>query len=104
MIAFIPEDEADFLDDDDLQVLHVRLAAFLLQDEPWRAKARCRGLDDPSVFFPARGQSSRAAKLICEGCRVQSECHEYATRTGSEYGVWGGVLLNEKSISDRGAA
>jgi WhiB family redox-sensing transcriptional regulator len=63
-----------------------------LQDEPWMAEAACRGMS-VGTFFPERGGSHREAKNTCAACPVRSECADYAQRTGTSYGIWGGHVL-----------
>ena len=57
----------------------------------WRDRAACRD-DDPDLFFPDRaGTDISAAQVICAGCPVRAECHEFAEVTKQVYGVWAGV-------------
>lgn len=65
---------------------------FELQREPWMDNARCRG-QDPNLWFPMRGESQKTARSICAACPVSSECWEYACRTDSAYGIWGGRIV-----------
>lgn len=48
---------------------------------------------DPNLFFPKRGGGQRKAKKVCEDCTVKVECREYADRTNTHYGIWGGEVL-----------
>lgn len=66
----------------------------------WRAASACLGAD-PDVFFPiatGRAGERQAAKAqrICERCRVQRECLEFAMRTGEAHGIWGGTTPEER--------
>jgi len=54
-------------------------------------KAACQN-KSPKLFFPERGQSTRPAKKICAKCPVSCECADYANRTQTEYGIWGGEI------------
>ncbi len=65
---------------------------YLLQNEQWMRKAACRGMKT-DVFFPQRGGSSELAKSTCATCPVRVECRDYAERTGTNYGIWGGATL-----------
>lgn len=59
-------------------------------DLPWREWAACLG-HDHKVFFPERGQTTRAAKAVCQSCPVMIECLEFALETRQKFGVWGGM-------------
>jgi len=56
----------------------------------WREQAACRGTN-PDVFFPERGESSKAAKAICAACPVTGECLDYALTHAIHDGIWGGL-------------
>ncbi len=65
----------------------------------WMALGACHG-QDPELFFPiaARGPAARqirAAKAICSGCPVRTDCLSYAVHTMPE-GIWGGTTLEER--------
>lgn len=76
------------------------LAAFIVQREAWMDDAACRG-KPLEWFFPNAGGSKKKAYETCAKCPVQSECGEYADRTGTEYGIWEGKIRhrNEKNRS-----
>jgi len=66
----------------------------------WDEEAACRSTD-PDVFFPrddiqGRGYDVRAAKRVCVGCPVRSQCLEFALTARLEYGVWGGLTETER--------
>lgn len=67
----------------------------------WRLRGAC-AVADPDLFFPERGQSSRAAKRVCTGCEVVQECLVWALEARVEHGVWGALNWSErrKLISD----
>jgi WhiB family transcriptional regulator, redox-sensing transcriptional regulator len=68
--------------------------------EPWVEQAACRG-QPTSLFFPEKGQHAREAiKRFCENCPVRRECFDYARRTRTEHGVWGGKIRDRKSQSE----
>src|SRR5215467_9689142 len=60
--------------------------------DAWRNRAACRDTS-PELFFPigttgvALDQID-AAKRVCTGCPVASECLEFALATNQEAGVW----------------
>lgn len=62
----------------------------LLGRPSFRQFAACRGVD-PSVFFPARGESTTQAKAICSTCPVEPECLGEALRDDALSGIWGGT-------------
>lgn len=64
----------------------------------WRDEAACLGAD-PNIFFPhSQGTTvfSMHAKAICRGCRVRSECLDYAVSNGMGYGIWGGLTARTR--------
>lgn len=61
----------------------------------WAERGACIG-EDPDLFFPERGASTREAKAICRACPVQQECLEHAIRTGEKHGIWGGRSERER--------
>jgi len=88
----------------------VTLAELVDYGSPWRAEAKCRGMD-PKVFFPewTDGQrmvaQSRAAKAICADCPVQEPCLESAMEAGKELpGVWGGTGPSDRRVMRRQAS
>jgi transcription factor WhiB len=70
------------------------------QDNPlewgWRARAACREIDNPELFFPtaesgpARTAQVAAAKAVCARCPVRQACLDEALRR-IPYGICGGV-------------
>lgn len=67
----------------------------------WASDAACR--EHPEVnFFPERGESTVAAKLVCAGCLVRAECQAYAETLGPKLvGIWGGLSQRERKMSRR---
>ena len=76
----------------------------------WERWAACDGAD-PDLFFPERGDSTRAAKQICAGCPVRYAClatQLAATTTTSggprtDMGIWGGTSARERRDAIRPA-
>jgi WhiB family transcriptional regulator, redox-sensing transcriptional regulator len=68
-----------------------------VQDEAWLESAECAGMD-PALFFPARGdfRAVDAARAVCSGCPVRSECLAYAISHSEHYGVWGGTSERQR--------
>lgn len=74
--------------------------------------ARCEGAD-PNLFYPTRGQTSTAAKAICDGdtlsgpCPAKAECLEFATfgtKPVMEHGVWAGTTGRQRQRLRKEAA
>lgn len=82
LLSSVPDDPADADADTDGD-----------DDESWRLLAACA--DDSvllDVFFPGRGGGApRAAKRICCGCPVRTECLDYAESNDIVLGIWGGL-------------
>ena len=68
---------------------------------PWVEDRAC-GEFDPEVFFPPKGGSAKAARAICAGCPVRTECLTYAIENDEKYGVWGGLSEYERRKLRRG--
>lgn len=66
-----------------------------VEAEAWQADAVC-AQTDPDSFYPARGGSTKAAKLVCSGCPVIEECLEFALEHEERHGVWGGLSERER--------
>ena len=72
-------------------------------DESWKDGAACRG-EDPELFYPALedgrqlyNQRVRDALQICVDCAVVDECLDYALKTDTQHGVWGGMTEIERA-------
>lgn len=63
----------------------------------WRDAADCTSAD-PEIFFPEKGRidQAAAARRICAGCPVKTECLEFALENDEEWGVWGGLSERER--------
>jgi WhiB family transcriptional regulator, redox-sensing transcriptional regulator len=66
-------------------------------NQPWHAKAACRGLD-ASIFYPDPDAEEEAvpAKAVCDECTVREACLEYALGFREKDGVWGGCTERER--------
>jgi WhiB family redox-sensing transcriptional regulator len=62
----------------------------------WRDDALCVRYVGEVDFFPARGESTAAAKAVCAACPVRDACLEYALRADIHCGVWGGLSELER--------
>ena len=54
-------------------------------------RGACKTVDDPGMFFPEVGQSSKPAKKVCASCPVQLSCLHYSVREREPAGIWGGA-------------
>lgn len=59
----------------------------------WRRLAACRG-EDTEIFFPARGETTRPARSVCELCPVRAPCLEHGLY--EKFGIWGGKSERER--------
>jgi WhiB family redox-sensing transcriptional regulator len=69
-------------------------------DEAWMDYANCIGAE-ADLFFPARGESSKAARAICRECFVRQDCLDYALETDQRKGIWGGLNRRERNKEAR---
>lgn len=84
-------------------VVHGAAGDELPAELEWQDRALC-AQTDPEAFFPEKGGSSRAAKLVCLACEVRVECLEYALAHDERFGVWGGLSERERRRLKRRAA
>lgn len=63
----------------------------------WQLRSACRGVS-PEIFFPESGQSTTAARRVCAGCPVRTECLAYAVKNRERFGVWGGLSERELRV------
>jgi WhiB family redox-sensing transcriptional regulator len=62
---------------------------------------------EPDLFFPVSAAGPAvaqvvAAKTVCRGCPVRTECLSYALQTAQDYGIWGGATEEERRLARRG--
>ena len=71
----------------------------------WRDQAACAEVD-PALWFPEKGESTKAPKMICQGCPVRAECLDYALEheAAARWGVWGGLTWEERRVLRRQVA
>ncbi len=72
----------------------------------WRARSLCSQLpieEADRLFYPRRGDSTKAARALCSECCVKAECLEFAL--GDEdalaLGVWGATSPRERRVLAR---
>ena len=63
--------------------------------ESWMSDALC-AQTDPDAFFPEPNVRARAAKRVCAACPVRQQCLDYAIRTGTVDGIWGGLAYPQR--------
>jgi len=61
----------------------------------WRERGACFG-SYSGVFFPERGESTKAARVICDECVVVQECSDFAVGENQRFGVWGSTTERER--------
>lgn len=72
---------------------------FTFIDQPWADQARCER-EDPDIFFPNIGESSKPAKKICAECLVCEKCLNWALATHETFGIRGGLTVKERRKID----
>lgn len=53
---------------------------------------------DPELFFPLPNDS-RSAQLaiqVCDSCPVKAECLEEALKQSEQFGIWGGMTVEQR--------
>jgi len=65
----------------------------------WMRNAACRG-QGFNAWFPSEesGEEADAAREVCSGCRVRTECLEYALAARIRHGLWGGLSGRERLV------
>lgn len=71
----------------------------------WQERAQCRG-PQSAYFFPPvipespedRYEREVFAKSFCKSCSVCSDCLQYATMRGEDFGIWGGLNEGERRL------
>ena len=69
---------------------------FTYVGQPWRREASCKD-KDPDIFFPGQSESNHRAIAICSDCPVRIDCLEYAIETKESFGIWGGLLPQDRA-------
>lgn len=75
----------------------------LLVRPDWWSESACLGMH-PSNFFideldPNYDSKVLIAKRVCFSCPVKSECFNEAKARNEEFGIWGGVNVEEEDFS-----
>ena len=69
----------------------------------WRGSAACRQMD-ADLFYPAKDQPPELiwlARMACEQCPVTDECLAEAFVNGENFGIWGGLMPDERETLRR---
>jgi WhiB family redox-sensing transcriptional regulator len=75
-----------------------------IQEEAWRAQARCADSSSALVdlFFSEQIDDILRAKAFCVECPVKDECLSAAIERREPWGVWGGELFaNGKVLAQK---
>lgn len=78
------------------------MTAVIPESLAWLALAACADADPVSFFGPDgekatdREQRERAAKRVCAGCPVITDCLGHALDGNVHFGVWGGLGEDER--------
>ena len=74
-------------------------------DSAWREDAACKTRSDvdPAWWYPdsGRGRAPRFALQVCATCPVRKDCLEYALAAPENYGIWGGMMEQERRQEKR---
>jgi WhiB family redox-sensing transcriptional regulator len=76
----------------------------------WQLQGACRAAD-PDLFFhpegergPRKNHRDEAARAVCAGCPVLTQCRDHALAVREPYGVWGGLTEDDREAVYAGAA
>jgi WhiB family redox-sensing transcriptional regulator len=64
-------------------------------DLSWKLAGACR-FASTDLFYPVSDSDADPAKAVCDSCRVQGECLEFALSTREPEGIWGGRTFAER--------
>jgi len=70
-------------------------------DTKWHTRAAC-ATTPKNVFYQPR--NTEQARTICAQCQVVEQCADYGRRTDQQYGVWGGLTVEELHTKQRRTA
>ncbi|MFD4144412.1 WhiB family transcriptional regulator [Streptomyces sp. NPDC058572] len=73
---------------------------FMRLSQVIEANAACAD-ENPDLFHPKNADEAEAAKQVCRGCPVLSECLVQALRIGDEYAVLGATTPRERAALRR---
>jgi WhiB family transcriptional regulator, redox-sensing transcriptional regulator len=68
----------------------------------WMHRAACRGQGFDAWFSTDEmEEEADAARRVCAGCPVRSECLDYALDGPIRHGLWGGLSPEERAALNR---
>ena len=73
---------------------------FVASRPQWHHRASCCDVG-PDVFFTDTTEAEAAALEYCQGCPVRAQCA--AAGAGEQFGVWGGLTVQERRTRRRAA-
>lgn len=63
----------------------------------WTVLALCsKDSADPDLWLSERRNLQRVAIRVCDQCPVKMTCREEAIERGVQYGVWGGLVMQDE--------
>jgi WhiB family redox-sensing transcriptional regulator len=62
----------------------------------WQRRAACRGKGAATSWFDGSPEALEAARAVCEGCSVRTECLQFALDDRTIVGCWGGTTDAER--------
>lgn len=75
-------------------------------DGNWEERAACKA-HPVAMFFPSKGEPTKPALRVCDGCDVREQCLEFALKNNEEFGIWGGTtsvqrkrMLQERRLAN----
>jgi WhiB family redox-sensing transcriptional regulator len=54
--------------------------------------------EDPDLWFAESPEELEAAKRLCMGCPLRTECLQGALARGEPWGVWGGEIFDRGTV------
>lgn len=75
--------------------LYNKLAIVLEERSKWSRESNCQGLN-PDMFILEKGERRKDAQKVCDGCKVNLECLDFALQHQSVKGFWGGKTEKER--------
>lgn len=70
----------------------------LIPQESWFKNGLCKLEDNHDIFFPQRGESTRAGKTICRMCPVNEDCLDFSVVNEQSHGIFGGVMPKNREL------
>jgi len=62
----------------------------------WQPKAECLG-EDTDFFYIDERSPNQPAMQVCARCSVRTQCLITAIESNERWGIWGGMLSQERS-------